>query len=82
MEYKELNIFEKLSAYNNQTESNDHEVFTAREGCCNCICGDRANCPCCEDCGCCDCCCCWSNTDHDAAFRIRASEMSERLNNI
>jgi len=40
MEKKELNIFDKLSAYNNQTESNEHEVFIAEGDCCCCCCGD------------------------------------------
>ena len=78
MEYKELNFFEKLSVYEQQTIENEHEVFTAKDGCCNSCFGDRANCPCCEDCGCCDC-CCWTNSEHDRAFRIRAAEMSDRM---
>ena len=51
MEYKELNIFEKLSAYNEQTVSNEHEVFTAMGDCC--ICGDHFLCVCSESCCCC-----------------------------
>ena len=38
MEYKELNIFEKLSIYNKQIDNNDCEVFTAKGSCCDDFC--------------------------------------------
>ena len=45
MKYKELNIFEKLSAYDKQMDSNIHHIFTAKGDCCeNC-------CDCCENAG-------------------------------
>jgi hypothetical protein len=43
-------IFEKLSAYNNQTVSNEHEVFTAQGDCSECCSTIKECICCCSDC--------------------------------